>query len=249
MAAFLGAALVIMGAAWVITSRHHGRKTAKVPQLVGLPQQDAKARARAKGFALRVDSEASSKAPGTVLSQVPEPNAVLSRGSTVALVVSLGKAVVSVPNLVGLRSAGAERLLASMDLKGVKSVSPAGSKPPDVVLTQDPRPGLRVAKGAQVSFTVSAGPKLVTVPNVVGLSRAQADAKLRGKGLTPMFVTVQAAVAPVVLSQSPPARSQVPKGTKVRVRISSGTGVTPGPTGTGTTTTGTTTTVPRPPAQ
>src|SRR2546421_200619 len=222
-----------MGAAWVITSRHHGPKTAKVPALVGLRQEVAKARARGRGFALRVDGEASrARAPGLVLRQIPEPGAVLSRGSTIALVVSLGQPIVAVPNLVGLRSAGAERLLATLGLKGVKQIAPAASKPPDVVLTQDPLPGLRVAKGAQVSYTVTAGPKLVTVPNVVGMARAQADSKLRAKGLAPLFVTVASAVAPVVLSQSPPARSQVPKGTKVRVRISSGskTSTVPTPT-------------------
>jgi serine/threonine-protein kinase len=245
VAALLAAILIAVAAAWAITSRRHGRATARVPQTVGLQQQVAKAKARARGFALRVDAEASGETPGTVLRQVPEPGATLSRGSTMSLVVSLGKPILAVPNLLGLRSAGAERLLTTLHLKGVKKVVPAGSKAPDVVLTQNPAPGVRVAKGAQVFYTVSAGPKLVTIPNVVGLSQAQAQAKLQAKGLTAVFVKVVSAVAPVVLSQSPPARSQVPKGTRVRLRISSGTGTDTGPTSTATGKT--TTTVPRPP--
>ena len=244
LAALLAAILIAVAAAWIITSRHHGRKTAKVPATVGLQQQVAKARARARGFALRVDAEASDRTPGTVLRQVPEPGAVLSRGSTMALVVSLGKPVLAVPNLLGLHSGGAQRLLATLHLKGVKKIVLAPAKAPDVVLSQNPAAGVRVAKGAQVFYTVSAGPRLVTVPNVVGLSRSEARDKLRAKGLTPVFVTVTSAVAPVILSQSPPARSQVPKGTRVRVRVSSGSGTDTGPT-----TTGTTTTVPRPPTQ
>jgi serine/threonine-protein kinase len=247
VSALLAGILIAGAAAWIVTSRHHGRKTAKVPATVGLQQQVAKARARARGFALRVDAEASDRTPGTVLRQVPEPGAVLSKGSTMALVVSLGKPVLGVPNLLGLHSGGAERLLTTLHLKGVRKVVLAQSKPPDVVLSQNPAAGVRVAKGAQVFYTVSAGPTLVTVPSVVGMSRAEATTKLRAKGLTPIFVRVVASVGPVVVSQSPPPRSQVPRGTRVRVRIAAGgsdTGRTP------TTTTGkTTTTVPRPPTQ
>lgn len=244
VAVLLAAILIAVAAAWAITSRHHGRKTAKVPALVGLQQQVAKARARARGFALRVDAKASDRAPGFVLSQVPEPGAFLSKGSTMALVVSIGKPVVAVPNLIGLHSAGAERLLMTLQLKPVKKVVPAKSKPSDVVLSQNPSAGIRVAKSAQVFFTVSEGPQLVTVPNVVGMSRARAGAKLRAKGLAPMFVAVNSTIARgTVTAQNPPSRSQVPKGTRVRLSVSTGGGppATTSPT--------TTSTIPRPPTQ
>lgn len=65
----------------------------------------------------------------------------------------------------------------------------------------------------------------VSVPDVVGMTEAEADAELEGAGLdTGSVATVcSAATAGDVVSQAPPAGASVPPGSTVDIALSSGT--------------------------
>ncbi len=52
------------------------------------------------------------------------------------------------------------------------------------MISQQTREGSTVYRGDSVSYTVSKGPEMVTVPDVVGLQRQEARNKLEGAGLT-----------------------------------------------------------------
>lgn len=224
-----------MAAAWAVTSRHTGRKTAKVPTLVGVPQQVAKARARSRGFALRVDAEASQQLPGLVLRQSPEPGAILSEGSTIDFVVSLGKPVIGVPNVVGLHAKGAARVIKVLHLVPVKQVVQS-NRPANTVITQNPTVGLRVAKGSQVFLTISRGPQFVVVPPLRGATQQKAIAKVQAAGLVPTIRLVNAPErAGTVVAQAPPRQKKVKRGTRVYINVSRGTGLVAVPNLVGTT--------------
>jgi eukaryotic-like serine/threonine-protein kinase len=96
-------------------------------------------------------------------------------------------------------------------------------QPPGIVFEQSPREGTRLAKGEEVTITVSTGPPKVAVPNVVGRQFARAtemltDAELRFRA-TQVFSD-----QPVgeVLAQNPPGGADVAQGTVVRLRVSKG---------------------------
>src|SRR4051795_11586971 len=74
----------------------------------------------------------------------------------------------TVPAIIGMTQAAAQTAIAAAGLT-VGTVSSANSAAPvGQVISQSPGVGASVAPNSAVSFTVSIGPALVTVPNVVG---------------------------------------------------------------------------------
>lgn len=59
------------------------------------------------------------------------------------------------------------------------------------VIATDPRPGERIRNTGKVTITISRGPQKAEVPNVAGLSFADAKKKIEGQGLTVGDVTRQ----------------------------------------------------------
>jgi serine/threonine-protein kinase len=96
--------------------------------------------------------------------------------------------------------------------------------PVGTVVSQTPRQGSEVKKGSRVGIVVSTGPGSVALPEVVGLTEAQAVAKLQGLGLKP--TTQDQASTKVaqghVISTDPTAGTELQVGSAVTVAVSSG---------------------------
>jgi len=83
-------------------------------------------------------------------------------------------------------------------------------QPPDIVLSQDPESGSKLAVGGLITLKVSS--PTIAMPNVVGQNRSQAAATLGAKYLTPNFVEQDSDQPPgTVLSSDPAAGSPVQK--------------------------------------
>lgn len=141
-----------------------------------------------------------------------------------ALVSSIGG--VAVPQVVGLNKSDAQQRLneAGLEMKVEKTVIDA-QKPKDTVISQDPAPGSKLDKGGTVQVVVSKGVEKVGVPNLVGITQAEASAALSSAGLKLGEVSQEfTARAPkgVVISQSPTSGSQVAKDSDVSVTVSKG---------------------------
>jgi len=93
-----------------------------------------------------------------------------------------------------------------------------------VVIRSSPSQGSSVASNSTVTLYVSSGQAKVTVPNVVGEQATQAENDLQGKQLTVQTKTNDTSNQPAgqVLSQDPPAGSQVAPNTTVTITISGG---------------------------
>jgi serine/threonine-protein kinase len=143
----------------------------------------------------------------------------VTSGSTVTLSVSAAQQVV-VPNVVGKRAAAAVALLRKRGLV-VQTAPVTSSKPNGVVVSQSPDPGAAVSKGSTEVIRISRG--LVRVPNVVGQSRANAVAVMRGAKLVPSITQVPSTQPKgTVVQQAPPAGTRVQQGTKIGLNVSSG---------------------------
>jgi eukaryotic-like serine/threonine-protein kinase len=119
---------------------------------------------------------------------------------------------VVVPHVVGLDQARATASIEGVGLQALAHIEPS-ARPAGVVLTQNPRPGVRLGRGALVGLTVSAGARAGQVPSVVGLTAAAAAASLQAAGLT--YVShrvVSLRRAGLVVEQSPRAGSARPRG-------------------------------------
>ena len=87
------------------------------------------------------------------------------------------------------------------------------------VMTMQPQAGTTVASGSTVELVVSKGPPPVPVPNLVDMPRKKAIKSLEKIGLR---VRVEVGtVAPLnrVISQSPAAGTEIPRGSTVTIRI------------------------------
>jgi beta-lactam-binding protein with PASTA domain len=158
-----------------------------------------------------------------VISQSPTADAQVPSGTTIAIVVSTGPLLATVPNVLGLPQATAQANIESAGLGvGAVSLQASASLPPGAVLAQNPAGGSQVPVGSDVSLTVSAG---VVVPTVVGQTQSAAQSAINDASLTVGVVTTQAsATVPSgnVISQSPSGGTQVAAGSAVSLVISSG---------------------------
>jgi beta-lactam-binding protein with PASTA domain len=115
---------------------------------------------------------------------------------------------VTVPKLVGLSPAEAERTVAGLGLNVVierQYYSP--DVPEDRIMTQIPPPGTRVRHGWQVRVAQSLGPQRVAIPDVLGESGRAADLNIRRRGLdvgSVAYLQMPGIAADQVLAQSPP---------------------------------------------
>ncbi|KUL24942.1 Stk1 family PASTA domain-containing Ser/Thr kinase [Actinoplanes awajinensis] len=120
---------------------------------------------------------------GVVISTSPKAGTELKPGDTVTVVLSKGRAPITVPNLVGLNINEARGKLQALGLTALER-SKDSDQPTDQVLAQTPKPGSGVEKNAEITLDVSKGPPLVTVPAVTQQPCQQAKATLEGAGLT-----------------------------------------------------------------
>ena len=93
------------------------------------------------------------------------------------------------------------------------------------VISTSPAIGAQVSKGGTVTLIVSAGPHLISMPQVTGSALADAEAALRHAGLVPGKVVNQASTtiaAGIVISTTPAAGVSWPQSRPVSLVVSSG---------------------------
>ncbi|MBV9659689.1 MAG: Stk1 family PASTA domain-containing Ser/Thr kinase [Acidimicrobiales bacterium] len=197
-----------------------------VPDVTGQQQDPALQTLRNAGFVPNVVTQSSTTAQsGSVISTNPAGNTKAAQGSAIQVVVSSGQAQVTIPSLVGSDPASAGQQLGALGLKVSKTQPEASTSVQSGLVTRtDPPAGTAVAAGTSVTIYTSSGPPQVKVPNVVGMSRDQADAALTAAGFQDQFTTVPVTNPQqnnAVVSQSPSAGASAPQGSTVQVSVGS----------------------------
>lgn len=161
---------------------------ALIPDLVGLLQQDALARAAELNLPVgTVSFEPSDRAAGRVISQTPAGGERLGEDRTLQLVVSSGTAtaVLPLPDLRGMKVDDAEVALRAQGFRLIERLpsSVSFSEPGEVVSTV-PEAGEEVATSTPIilQYALSTA-NVVAVPEVVGLPQWQAQIMLRAAQL------------------------------------------------------------------
>jgi serine/threonine-protein kinase len=151
--------------------------------------------------------------------------ALLGAGLAFALGAFAPRQVV-VPTLVGLTEDAAREALLEAGLT-VGEIGTATSDTVEVgrVISQDPPAGQKVDKGSAVSFVLSIGVEQIGVPDVTGMTEAEAIETLRAAGLdydkTIREFNTEVAVD-LVIRTEPPADTPVAKGTRIVLYVSKG---------------------------
>nr|WP_322749467.1 MULTISPECIES: Stk1 family PASTA domain-containing Ser/Thr kinase [unclassified Frankia] len=125
-------------------------------------------------------------------------------------------------NLVGQSKTVAENNLNNAGFTNIRSNTVQDNAPKDQVTAVDPSSGTTVAKTAQITLSVSAGPGAFTVPPVVGLSQNDAVTQLKAAGLTPKVTSFTGAstLKPgYVQSADPDVGTSVTSGETVTISV------------------------------
>lgn len=192
-----------------------------VPNVVGKGQDEASRTLTDAGLALGAVTDAYSEdvPPGQVISQSVAAGTSLAHDSTVDVVLSKGREPRTVPTLTGKSASAAKSSIEALGLIASPTEAYSDTVPEGQVISQQTREGSTVYRGDSVSYTVSKGPEMVTVPDVVGLQRQEARNKLEGAGLTVQEDLILGGFFNTVRSSDPAGGSKVKKGSTVTISI------------------------------
>ena len=193
----------------------------EVPTLVGVPLADALAALEAAGLVASEPLREHSDTVGAdhVLAATAEPGQTLPYGSEVGLTVSDGPAPLVVSSVVGLPRDEAVAQLEGQGLVVEATEDYSEEYAAGVVMAQDPAPDTPGFRTDVVTITVSLGPPLVQVPDVVGQQWGAARDALQGLGFVVVREEVLGGFFGTVRSQSVAPGEAVPKGSTITLTI------------------------------
>ncbi|MCA1847446.1 MAG: Stk1 family PASTA domain-containing Ser/Thr kinase [Actinobacteria bacterium] len=188
-----------------------GTRVADVPGVVGEAREAAEQTLKNAGFeVVPQERESSFEEEGEVLSQSPGAGTRREVGSQVTIAVGTGPSTVEVPDLSGSTPDQAAVILEEAELVlGGQTEDQSDEVEDGQIFEQQPAAGADVEPGSEVSVTISSGPELSTVPNVVGLPAEEARAELWNAYFDSTVVTVRSDEPEgTVVSTDPPAGTE-----------------------------------------
>jgi beta-lactam-binding protein with PASTA domain/tRNA A-37 threonylcarbamoyl transferase component Bud32 len=173
VAALLLTVLVIVGVAWVTKQVFYPSRApilVQVPSVKGLTEGQAREKLSAHRLtvgAIRYAEGSDLYPAGTVIEQRPEMGTTVEAGTAVALVISRGRTLAEVADVVGLTLPEAEERLrkAGLTVGRVEEAYDA-HVPAGHVIKQNVAPGTKVESGAAIDLVVGKGPQPGPSPTV-----------------------------------------------------------------------------------
>lgn len=161
-------------------------------------------------------------AAGRILSQSPLPGQEVAPGSAVRVMVSGGPERRAVPVVTAMTREQAVSLLEAtgfeVRVEEVEDPRTAGR-----VVGVEPGAGTELQVPAVVTLRVSSGPPLVGIPDLYGMTEAEAAAALASAGLELGEIEFSFAgigAEELVIAQTPAAGDSLPVGSEVQLRMS-----------------------------
>ena len=137
-----------------------------------------------------------------------------------------GPALVEVPNVVGKSAPSAEIALSAEGLSaGVLTTATSDSVPTGSVVSQNPPPGTQARKGSKVALVISTGVAVAVVPDLSGMTEADALRAIQDQGFTigPIARKASSTIAAnKVVAQIPASGTTAKKGSIVSFAVSTG---------------------------
>ena len=218
----LVAVVVVAAAVWFFSSQIK----VVVPDVIGTTQAQAQATLSASGFTMVVAGQSPSLdvLAGSIVSENPSAGTEVRSGSQVGVTVSTGKPAATVPSVAGLGLQAASSSIASAGLVvGVITNQNSSTFPANTVISESPHAGEKLTAGDSVDLVVSAGQAKVALPDVRGMSQANASAKLTNLGLVVDVGSVYSSQpSGVVVTQGPAAGTTVVARSTVTISVSKG---------------------------
>ncbi len=205
------------------------RGVVKVPDIVQMERSKARQTLYEAGLRLHVAERQYNLATpaDVVISQQPEPSASVKKGRHIAVVISKGPEVDTIPDTGNLPEHLAKKALRE---KGFASIEVRraydGSVDKDLIVRSAPSAGTVISREVAVRLIVSDGPRPThaAAPNLVGDMLSEAKEKIRENGLKVGAIQYKhASVASPgsVISQSVPPGANVPFESAINLVVAS----------------------------
>ena len=210
------------------TTQQTDSEMVKVPDVTGKTYEEAQKELNKYDLGIHKSTAPSDTVEkGKIISQDPADGKKVKKHTTVNVVISSGEEakMTTIPNVVGMSEANAEKALQAKNLV-VKKGDPVYSDDVEQgeVVSVSPSEGAEVKEGTTVTLVISKGNQPATVPKLTGKSQSDAEAALSQAGLSGNATedysdTVEKGL---VISQDTDAGKEVSKGTTIGYVVSKG---------------------------
>ncbi|MEX2420244.1 MAG: PASTA domain-containing protein, partial [Actinomycetota bacterium] len=198
-----------------------GPPPVQVPALIGVPVSEAKERLRKADLKVGDVTQAYSDRLGIdqVIRQSVQGGAGAPFGSEIDLVISRGPTPVAVPKVIGATEEDATSELQALGFLVTVDEEFSEDVARGRVISQEPGKGSQLQPGNAVTIVVSLGPPEFPMPNVVGMSRDAAVARLTELGLIVDIAIVPGQEGSTVVFQEPATGTIVHAGDLVHIYV------------------------------
>lgn len=204
------------------------QETIPMVNVVGLYKTAAEEQMKKNGFTNYTFKEQTDATveKGYVISQSVDDGTAITKDTAITIVISSGKEMTSVPNVVNYEDSQATTLLEEAGLKVTHGYAYDDNVEKDHVISSDPVAGTEVEEGSTVKIIISNGKeqKTVPVPKLEGMSEADAAAKLTELNLVgaPTYEYSDTVKEGQVISQDPAVNTEVNEQSTVSYVVSKG---------------------------
>jgi len=239
MAGGIGAAVVVLGLlgfglVWLIGlfGNDEPEGYVNIPGVIGHDASRIISELEALGLRLDIQEDYHPTIPeGQIFDSNVRSPGLWDVSEVIELMVSLGpsdRANFSVPNIEGMSIESASEMFENLPVSLYIADSAFSQNiPQGYIIMQDPPAGTLVVEGSTISIIESRGPQtqMVAVPNLFGLSQANAQSQILLNNLVFGEITAEESDTHprgAIIRQSPAAGAQVPPGTAVDFVVSDG---------------------------
>lgn len=204
------------------------QETIPMVNVVGLYKTAAEEQMKKNGFTNYTFKEQTDATveKGYVISQSVDDGTAITKDTAITIVISSGKEMTSVPNVVNYEDSQATTLLEEAGLKVTHGYAYDDNVEKDHVISSDPVAGTEVEEESTVKIIISNGKKQkkVVVPKLEGMSEADAAAKLTELNLVgaPTYEYSDTVKEGQVISQDPVVNTEVDEQSTVSYVVSKG---------------------------
>lgn len=201
-------------------------KEVSVPNVVGSSQEDAISTLEAENLKYKVvETETDEYAPGYVIKQNPEAGTTVKEGKIVEIQVAVATEGVEVPDVTDKTEEAAVSALEKVGFEVEIKEEASDDVDEGRVIRQSPSGGKKLKNGDTVIIVVSTGKEDVSVPNVIGLTKDDAIAKLTAQQLKYSITSYEYSdkyAAGYVIYQNYGSGEKVAPDTVINIKISKG---------------------------
>ena len=225
LAGLLGIIFIMFFSLKIFQIVYFNEKYYKVPNLKSYTVKEVTEALKNSELSIKEAGEEFSDLPiGEIFLQEPEANSVLKKGRTIKLCVSKGKALVQVPNLVGMNYLDAKVIAEQKGLIIDKVITVKAQGEYNEVLATDPNTNTLMTRGEKISFLVNGAEQVVEVkmPDIIGISFDSALEILTKNSLivgNVEFTSIPEVQKNVIIKSSVKSGEKIPAGSAVDLTI------------------------------